>query len=197
MKFDFFNEYICHHLSMEEELGSALRSRMSEVEFKKGSQILFPGEVCKHIYFINEGFFRSYRYLEGIEETVGFSGTGQLLTSVKSFVLQTKGEEGIICEKSASLLRISYYDWLALEDLSSDFLMLSNKILRESLLKYDMERALFRKATTVEKYLFLCSEFPGITNLISQKHIASYLGVSAPTMSGILKELLYKPKKTH
>jgi CRP-like cAMP-binding protein len=196
MKFNFFNEYLCHHFSVKDELGSALCSRMSEMEFKKGSQVLFPGEVCKHIYFINEGFFRSYRYMDGMEDTVGFSGPQQLLTSLKSFILQTKGEEGIICEKSASLLRISYYDWLALEDLSSEFLSLSNKILRESLLKYERERVLFRKATTIEKYNFLCSEFPGITNLVSQKHIASYLGISAPTMSGILKELLYKPKKT-
>ena len=197
MEFDFLNEIFQGHLRLDDELENALRARSRVMNFEKGIHVLLPGEVCKYIYFINSGFFRSYNVQDGEERTTGFSGQHQLITSLESFLTQSKGEEGIVCENAALALRISYYDWMAMEDLFIEFLLMSNRLLKEYLIKYKRERNLFRMASTKEKYEFLCEQYPGIINLISQKHIASYLGISAPTMSGILKDLLYKPKKNN
>lgn len=197
MEFDFLNEIFQGHLRLDDELENALRARSRVMNFEKGIHVLLPGEVCKYIYLINSGLFRSYNVQDGEERTTGFAGQHQLITSLESFLTQSKGEEGIVCENAALVLRISYYDWMAMEDLFIEFLLMSNRLLKEYLIKYKRERNLFRMASTREKYEFLCEQYPGIINVISQKHIASYLGISAPTMSGILKDLLYKPKKNN
>ena len=100
----------------------------------------------------------------------------------------------VIDKKDAVVFKISYYDWKALEDASPEFLSLTNKIVIEDLLKLTENIGVARRFSTRDQYLFLKSQYPGIHSLVAQRYIASYLGISEPTMSGIMKSLLFNPK---
>ena len=92
----------------------------------------------------------------------------------------------------AVLLKLNVNDILALQDLSADFLRLHNLILQEYLLLLNTEKNVYRTSNATQKYLYLCERYPGIANIITHKNIASYLGITAPTLSNLLKDLLSK-----
>lgn len=188
-----FKQFINHLQSKYEPISNfenAIKERVREMEINKGQVLLFPGEVCKYVYFIQNGFIRLHQHVDEVEHTIAFAGELEFITSLGSFFSQRKGQEGLICEKKAIVFRISYHDWLALEDLSDVFLQLTKNILQEYLLLFNEERNIFRVSNATQKYLYLCKRYPQLSNMVSQKHVASYLGITEQSMSLIRKSLL-------
>ncbi|WP_113651729.1 Crp/Fnr family transcriptional regulator [Pedobacter namyangjuensis] len=194
MNITYFMNQLQNRVQLNEQWQVELKTRTKVVEVKKGNCLLYPDEICKHVYFIRSGFFRIFSTVNGIEETVDFAAADHFLTSIPSFLTQKNGKEGIICEMDGILLKLNFNDILALEDLSPDFLKLHNLILQEYLLLLNQEKNVYRTANATQKYRFLCKQYPGIANIISHKNIASYLGITPPTLSNLLKDLLTKDK---
>ncbi|RYF25074.1 MAG: Crp/Fnr family transcriptional regulator [Flavobacteriales bacterium] len=189
MNFKHFFEHLQQRCEQVNEFENAIKERVKEIEVNKGQVLLYPGEVCKHVYFVLNGFLRLYHETPYQEATVDFAGPKEFTTSLPSFFNQLKSKEGIICESSGILFRISYHDWLSLEDLSPIFIFLSKVIFQEYLTIISEERNVFRTSNATQKYLHLKSRYPQISNLVSQKHIASYLGITEQSMSIIRKSL--------
>jgi CRP-like cAMP-binding protein len=195
MNFDYFLNYLQSWVSLDEECKTALKARVKEIAVIKGTNLLFPGDLCKHIYFIRTGFFRVYT-TDGYEDcTIDFATTNHFVTSIDGFFSQKIVNEGITCEENSIVFRISYYDWLALEDFSPQFLSLSKRILQEHLLRLNIEKNVYRLGNATKKYIYLGEKYPGIANVVSQKHIASYLGITGPTLSNLLKNIFHKCNK--
>lgn len=193
MNFNYFMNYLQTFLQLSPDLQAELKIRVKEINVEKGSILLYPNSICKHVYFICSGFFRIFTTENEIEETIDFASTDQFITSLKSFFTQKNGKEGIISETDGVLLKINYHDLLALYELEPDFLRLSSLVMQQYFLLLNDEKNVFRTANATEKYLYLNQQYPGIVNMVSHKHIASYLGVTAPTFSNLLKDLLNKP----
>jgi CRP-like cAMP-binding protein len=194
MEFQYFMNYLRSRIKLDADCETALRARVKELHITKGTTLLYPGDLCKHLYFIKSGFFRVYTSDGFEDQTIDFATTDHFLTAINGFFNQRIGNEGIICEEDAVIFRINYYDWLALEDTSPQFLQLSKIILQESVVQLNLEKDLYRTSNSKDKYLYLGRHYPGIKNAISQKHIASYLGITGPTLSNLLKEMFRKLK---
>jgi CRP-like cAMP-binding protein len=194
MNFQYFIDYLQARVRLDRECETALFARIKELTITKGSNILYPGDLCKYLYFIKSGFFRVYTS-DGFEDkTIDFATSGQFVTAIDGFFNQTAGNEGIICEENSVVFRISYHDWLALEDYCPLFLSLSKKILVEYLLRINYEKNVYRTSNATQKYIYLGQQYPGIANIVSQKHIANYLGITGPTLSNLLKDMFRKHK---
>ena len=192
MNLTYFMNHLQNMVQLSPQWQAELKIRTKEITVQKGSLLLYPQDICKHIYFIRSGFFRVFSTENELEETVDFASADHFVTSLQSFFTQKNGKEGIVCETEGILLQLNYYDILALQDLSADFLRLNNLILQQYLLLLNQEKNIYRTANATEKYLYLCQQYPGISNIVSHKHIASYLGIAAPTFSNLLKDLLNK-----
>lgn len=192
MECKYFIEYLQSLAPLDEECKAAITARVKEISVIKGTNLLYPGDLCKHVYFIKSGFFRVYTSDGFQDDTIDFATSDHFVTSIDGFFSQKPLNEGIICEESAIVYRLSYYDWLALEDFSPQFLYLSKRILQERLLRLHYEKNVYRLGNATDKYLYLCEKYPSITNIICQKHIASYLGITGPTLSNLLKQMLRK-----
>lgn len=194
MNIKIFKDFLSNYAQIGEDLMREVLLRTKEVRVEKSTYLLFPGEVSKYSYFIVEGFFRSFIQQAEQEKTMGFFGPGQMCLGRQSYFQQLKTDEGIICEKDAVVFKISYHDWRALENISSEFLVLTKNLIIHDLLKITEINQIIKCSSRVNQYLFLKNQHPGISNIVSQRNIASYLGISEPTMSGIVKSLLFKPK---
>lgn len=192
MNFTYFMSHLQSKIQLQEKWQIEIKSRTQIVEIKRGSLLLYPNEACRHVYFVCSGFFRVFSIDVDIEETIDFAATDDFITCIDFFFNQKRGNQGIICEKDGVLIKLNINDIWALQDLSTDFLRLCNLILQEHLTLYYSEKGLFRKANATQKYLYLSRRYPGISNIVNHKHIASYLGVTAPTLSNLLKSLLRK-----
>jgi CRP-like cAMP-binding protein len=192
MNLTYFMNHLQSLVQLSPQWQTELKIRTKEVQTQKGNTLLYPNDICKHLYFIRSGFFRVYTTENETEETVDFASADHFITSLPSFFTQKNGKEGIVCEADGVLLQLNFYDILALQELSADFLRISNLVLQQYLLLLNQEKNVYRTANATEKYLYLCQQYPGIANIVSHKNIASYLGIAAPTFSNLLKELLTK-----
>ncbi len=196
----FFNEFITHlakttHLN--ETLSKALQNRVRPLQLVKRQSLVQPGEVCKQLYYIQEGFFRLYQHTADGERTTDFAGAGEFVTVIPSFFGQKPGSHGLVCEANAYIYALSYYDLRALEELYPDFLTLSKNITTQYLMRFYQDMEFYRTASATGRYLYLCQKYPKITNMVSQKHIASYLGLAPQTLSRIIKETIRRPANGH
>lgn len=194
MNFHYFLSHLRARVNLDTNAEEELRVRVKELSVIKGTNLLFPKNVCKYIYFIKTGFFRVYTSDGFEDQTIDFACAGHFVTAIDSFFTQQITTEGIICEEDSIVFRISFYDWLALEDLSPQFLMLSKSLFQEYFIRLNQEKNVYRVSNAKDKYCYLCERYPRIANIVSQKNIASYLGITGPTLSNLLKDMLKKPK---
>lgn len=191
-----FNDYI-QPITLSAHLNATLEqelwSRMKELSVIKGSYLLHPGDTCKHLYLVKSGFFRIFTS-DGFEETtIDFACEGQIALALSNFLQQKSHQEGIVCESNAIVYRLSYHDWMALQDLAPEFITLSNLVLQKYLLHLNTQKDHYRTSNSAQKYHYLTQHYKGIAHIVSQKHIASYLGITGPTLSNLLKDMLRRP----
>ena len=82
-----------NHLS--KELIEYLNINLKVKHFKKNEIILREGNVCKNIFFIEQGLVRSFYTKEIKEVTSWFMKEGDIIISVESFFTQTPSYENI------------------------------------------------------------------------------------------------------
>lgn len=63
-------------------------------QVKKNEYLIRAGDICKHLYIVESGLFRTYRVIQKndlpVEITSGFSFPGDFDTSPISLVLKTR-----------------------------------------------------------------------------------------------------------
>lgn len=177
---------------LSENAEKLLQLRIKKEWLPKGSAVLRPGEICRHIYFVEKGFLRHFKVLDHVEQTTDFVCQGRFCTAIQSIFGQCQSEEGILCETDSLLYAINYYDLMALEDLTLEFTLLYRQLLHHYLVWINHERHIYRCSNAINKYRYLCQHYPGITHYVKHKDIASYLCITQQSLSRILKEELTK-----
>lgn len=160
-----------------------------EGSFKKGDFYNEYKNVCKYMGFVLSGVFRVYKVDEhsGTERNMLFFTNNQFMSSFKSFLNQTACEYYTQSVTDAELLYI-HYDHLQHLYRSSAAWERFGRIFAESALDAVMsntEGFLFK--TPEARYLEMLKVHPDIFQSVPLYHIASYLGIEAPSLSRIRK----------
>jgi CRP-like cAMP-binding protein len=168
-----------------------LNEQLLTQSFSRRDLLLRPGEIARNIYFIKEGFLRAFFFdREGRECTNWFMGKYDLMISIYSFFTQKPAFEYIEVLQDCTLQSISY---LQLQSYYADFRE-GNHIGRVMMEKYFMmseERSIFlRYKTPMERYESLLHSHPEITQLTTQRIIASYLSIGRETLNRLVVQKL-------
>lgn len=164
-----------------EPLLKKLPFHITEREYSRGETALRAGEICRYIYFIEEGLFRSYVLRETKEINIWFMMKGDMASAPGSFIYQKPAKEYIVAMKKTKVTCISLE---GLELLSREFPAFQTMVLK-LLWKYhtqfyDRLIDLLDK-TPEERYLYLREKHPEIWDRVPQKYLSSYMGMSVAT----------------
>lgn len=149
--------------------------------------LLREGKVCKHLYFLESGAIRGFYNLEGKEITHWFAFAPEFVTSFHSFITASPSVENIQLLEGSVLHSISKEKLDALLNRHPD----AERLLRMAYEKYYIRleerfvNAQFK--TAKERYADLLQQTPHIIERVPLGYIASYLGISAETLSRIRK----------
>lgn len=166
-------------------LVSALQERLQAKEFKKKEFVLNEGQVCNNIYFIENGFFKSFHLKDGKEITQWFMKAGDVIISVSSFYRRKPSYEAIQSMTESLVYFISYEDLQYIYHHYPEFNFVG-RMLTEKYYLLSEERIFgMRKQKAEERLSFLLENHPDILQQASLTDIASYLGISLETLSRI------------
>jgi CRP-like cAMP-binding protein len=162
--------------------------------YKKGEFFNEYHSVCKNLGFIIEGVFRIYRADEDTseEKNLLFFSSGQFVASYTSFFSQ-KPCNYYTASVDASLILYIHIDNLhKLYKESHQWERFGRYIAETAFhqLMANTEGFLFKSAE--ERYMDMMAQHPEIFSSVPLYHLASYLGIKAPSLSRIRKRMVGK-----
>ena len=169
---------------------------LSKTETKKfKSKIILQnaGQVCKEGYFVNSGLLRSFNINDNIvEHVMSFACESWWISDMYSLLSQKPGNLFIEVLEDAEVVILTKENqeqlYLEIPKLERFF-----RILTENSLVANQERLMDNLSLTAEeRFEKFCKKYPTLIQKVSQKQIASFIGVTPEFFSKMKSRLLKK-----
>lgn len=179
-------KYIKSHIEFDENELEVFTSLFDEVCLRKKQYFAIEGEYSSKLAYISSGVMRAfYRDKSGKEYNKTFFTSASFVAAYSSITTGEKNLINIQCLTDCILLVADFKQISSLYPKYPKFESLA-RIMAEY--KFSIKEKREIELVTLEasdRYEIFKNEHPGLENLISQYHIASYLGISATQLSRI------------
>jgi CRP-like cAMP-binding protein len=157
---------------------------------KRNEILLSNDEVSKHYYFVNKGCVRLFTTtIDGNENSRYFAFEGNFVTALPSFIDQKPAEEFLQTIEKSELLYISRIDFFYLVNTLPQFAKIYTEILELGFIVAQKRIYGFQGFDALEKVKWIIKYQPQLLLRVSNKMVASYLGISPSTLSRIKSKL--------
>ena len=161
-------------------------SAFKEKTVKKNETLISKGDICRYAFFVCKGSVRAYFIDDdGQEATRYIALENQFITTIHSFISQTPTNEFVEATEQAEVLQISYNDFKNMIETTALARDLYNKQLEVAYATNHWRLESFLKMSAKERYDFLLQTNPAIIQRLSNKIVASYLGITQESLSRI------------
>ena len=186
MTHDLILQNISKHISLDKEETAYFISLVKPRQLVKKSFILKEGQLCKYISFVNSGTLRAY-YLdkEGKESTIMFAVADWWITDMYCYINRLPAMLNIEAVENSSIFQLQkdHLDTLLLKVPKFERffrILMQNAYIREQL------RVIQNLSLSAEqRYDNFLSKYPQVAKKVTQKQIASYLGITPEFLSTI------------
>ncbi len=189
MKYFQIFKNIQKHISLDDEEIQILTSLLVVKKIAKRDFVLRQGTTCKKLFFVEDGSLRAYHINDdGKESTIMFAVQDWWITDMDSFVNQTPSLLSIEALEHSKIIELSFQ---SVEELYRKVPKFERffRILFQNAYVREQQRALqnigFRSE---ERYRQFTLKYPAIVEKVTQKQIASYLGITPEFLSSIKKK---------
>ncbi len=160
------------------------------IKTKRNQILLTYDEICNHYYFINKGCIRLFTISkDGNETSRYFAFEGKFATALPSFIDQQPAEEYLQTIEKSELLSISRADFYYLTTKHPQFAKIYTEILELGFIVAQKRIYGFQGFDALAKVKWLIKNQPQLLLRISNKMVASYLGITPATLSRIKSKL--------
>jgi CRP-like cAMP-binding protein len=196
MEHDILLSSFQNFVSLTDEEWQLASSLVSERSFKKGQFINKEGEVNRFTHLIESGSARVfYISSDGQEHVVQLGIRGWWIGDFPSFINQTHGMLYTEALEPTNILAISYENLQVLYQKAPIFERFFRLLIQKAYASFQY-RVLHNMSMDAERrYEIFRATYPLLDQQISQKHIASYLGMSAEFLSKVKKRLHERRKE--
>jgi CRP-like cAMP-binding protein len=177
------------HLNDAEKV--LIRDNFKMKHLRRRQYLLQEGEICKYMAFIVKGAGRMYSINEnGQENVIRFAIESWWLGDYESYNMSTPSAYNIEMIEDSDVLLISHQ---AMQDLARQVMAIAQMIKEIDRAGAIANQKRIQAAISLgaeERYEQLVKTYPEFIRRFPQGMIASYLGISAETLSRIKKNLL-------
>lgn len=162
----------------------------SEYQFKKGEKVINFGEENKKVVLILEGIVRGYIInYQGKELTTFIYQEFAAFAAYEPFLLSKPSNHAFECLEPTKVLMIDNKDLERLISTNNRIKEVKEKIIIEGLLLSFKRNESFIKLSPEKRYLNFMKKKSELLQRVSQKHLASYLGITAVSFSRLKKRI--------
>tara|TARA_R110001583_G_scaffold193316_1_gene361408 strand:+ start:1396 stop:1962 length:567 start_codon:yes stop_codon:yes gene_type:complete len=179
-----FKQYLIQNLNLSGEKLDYILTHFEEKNSKKNEIIISKNKICSHLYFIKKGGLRIYCIgSNGQEWTRYVAFENEFVTIMPSFINQEPSTTYLQSIEISELLSISFSNFYKLIDLFQEW---------ESFYRINLENIHINSIKRIEEFITLDAKHryknclkhhPKLIQRMSNKILASYLGMSQETLS--------------
>jgi CRP-like cAMP-binding protein len=190
--FDFISKYI----SLSEAEKNAMISLNLFHSFKKGTVLLNEGDCSLAGYFVLKGCLRNYYIIDGVEKTTDFYTEMEgitpncVLTKLPSAYYISCVADSIVIISNSDMEKEVFEKFPKFETLCR---LLSAELLAKNQISFDE----FKTSSPEQRYLNLHQSRSDLIQRVPQHQLASYLGITAQSLSRMRNRLIEKNKPVH
>ena len=184
--FEVFQKYLADRMTLTDSEFELIESVSLIKKLRRRQYFLQEGDVCRHSAFVCKGFLRYYHIdKKGQEHIIQFAPENHWTGDRESLDTGLPSIYNIDAIEDSVILLLTKGDFDMMRKTIPAFNEFVNETLKRNLV-FLQERVHGGLALTAEeKYSNFISKYPAISNRVPLHMIASYLGVSAETLSRV------------
>lgn len=158
---------------------------------KRGEYVVRIGEVLNEVYFMEKGITRGYFLdVNGKDVTDCFSfSCGSTVMPFCQLELDISAPMTIEVLEDAKFFCIPIFVVIELQNNYVEVTRLYNQLLIKALNEHWKLKQILNSYTAVQRYQWFLEEYPGLIGKVSNKYIASFLGMTPVTLSRLRRTL--------
>lgn len=168
---------------ISEETALSLESRLAECHFPKRHLLVKEGEFARAAFFIEKGMTRSFWSVDGEEITTSFQWEGGIVFSMDELYYGKESEEYVETLEDVTVYRISIADLLELFSTNIEMANWGRLIHQNEYRRLHKSHKERLTLPAKERYEAFVQQFPEVCKRVQLGYIASYLGITLPTLS--------------
>ncbi len=184
---------IAKHVTLTPEEQELFLSKTETHFYKSKTVVLNAGEISNCTYFVNSGILRSFNINDNIiEHVLHFACEGWWIGDMYSYITEKPSSLFIEVLEDAEVIILTKENH---QQLYRDISKLERffRILAENSLVSHQERLMDNLSLSAEeRFEKMCKKYPNLIQRVSQKHLASYIGVTPEFFSKMKSKLLRK-----
>lgn len=175
---------------VSEETFSEIKKLTTFKRIKAGTQIVKLNHMPSKAYMIVSGVIRCYILTEsGKEFNKSFYLPQSFVASLTALIKRKPSTFVFEALTDCKIYEIDYYKIMRLCETNSNLKGLYTKVLEFLYMKHEKRLIESMSLNATDRYLELQKQIPNVDTLISQYHIASYLGITSVQLSRIRKKI--------
>ncbi|MEO5891025.1 MAG: Crp/Fnr family transcriptional regulator [Ferruginibacter sp.] len=188
--YDLFFKKLNEVIPLTPEEEAIFKTYLQPKKLRKKQYILQEGDVSKYTIFVEKGLLRSYTINEkGNDQIIQFALEGWWIGDMYSFITGEPARYNIDALEDAELVLMSNEGMEELRKKIPKFPEFSFLQMRSAYIAFERRLSNMVNLTTEESYTRLLQTYPDIVQRVPQHMIASYLGLTAETLSRARKQM--------
>ncbi|BDB56375.1 Crp/Fnr family transcriptional regulator [Flavobacterium ammonificans] len=155
-------------------------------KYKKKEFLLRAGEINDRIFYVKKGLLRVYMVYEEKEINTWFVKENEFISSVNSYYNETPSEEFIQALEDCEIISFKKSTYSMVLKHNHKLALFAIKQLYIKLCEYSDQCQYLRILSAEKKYEFLKNRNPEVLERVSQKHVASFLGIETTYLNKII-----------
>ena len=191
--FDIFRKYLADKITLTDQEFELIESVIVFKKLRKRQYFLQEGDVCRFSAFVCKGLLRYY-YVDkkGQEHIMQFAPENYWTSDRESMASGMPSRYNIDAIEDSEILLLKKEDFEMIRKTIPAFNDFVNETLRKNVIVLQERIHVSISLSAEEKYSNFISKYPAINNRVPLHMIASYLGVSAETLSRVRSQSFKK-----
>ena len=185
-----FTDFLTKETKLLAEEVTAIESHFQTKNIEKGQCIIRENEICRNLFFIEEGCLRIYCLKDdGQEWTRYVAFENEFVSIIPSFINQSPSRSYLESLESTKLQSISYDNFTKLIDTYPEWERLYRSLLEKAYIQSIKRIEDLITMDSKSLYLSHKKENTALVTRLPNKILASYFGISPETLSRIKSKI--------
>ncbi len=179
---------ISKHITLNEEESFYFTNLLSQKKITRKDFLLKEGQACKVISYVDSGALRAFHTdKKGKESTIMFAISDWWITDMYCFVMEQPALQSIVAIEDSEVWQLQKDDLDRLYVAVPKFERFFRIIMQNAYIREQLRVLQSLSLSAEERYNIFMNKYPQLIPHLTQKQIASYLGITPEFLSSLRK----------